>query len=129
MPGSRYSEPERSLVDVSGSGSYEGEAEYVVERVVDKRIATDGAVYYLLKWKGYDECENTWEPFLNMDCPDLVAEFERNFISTEKLSADRQKAIVFSGGPTSAKLKSTVATKKSPSKGRSMFPAFLPQVK
>ena len=124
---------DRSLVDLSGSGSFEegGEAEYVVEKVVDKRVTPDGTVYYLLKWKGYDDVENTWEPFLHMDCPDLVAEFERKFIAKEKLTADRQNVVMFSGGPSSVKPKSnsiTVELKKSPSKGRSMFPSFLPQV-
>nr|CAH0103195.1 unnamed protein product [Daphnia galeata] len=51
------------------------EEKYVVEKVVDKR-KRKGTVQYLLKWKGYDDRENTWEEEQNMNCPDLIAEFE-----------------------------------------------------
>ena len=42
------------------------EQEYEVEDILDKR--TNGRTEeYLVKWKGYDNSENTWEPIKNLD--------------------------------------------------------------
>ena len=56
----------------------EGQQEEVfsVEKIVSKRVV-GGKTQYLLKWKGYDSDENTWEPEENLDCQDLLEEFNK----------------------------------------------------
>lgn len=45
----------------AGADSGEAPEEYVVEKIIDCRIK-NGVKEYLLKWIGYDDKDNTWEP-------------------------------------------------------------------
>ena len=51
--------------------------------VVKFRATADGKTEYFLKWKGYDESHNSWEPEENLLCPSLIRTFEKRLEEEE----------------------------------------------
>eukprot|EP01046_Picozoa_sp_COSAG06_P091965 COSAG06_NODE_38220_length_426_cov_0.342508_1_plen_55_part_01 len=54
-----------------GSSDDEGDAEFVVERIVSSRPAARGRREFLVRWKDFGRADDTWEPEQNLrsDCP------------------------------------------------------------
>jgi chromobox protein 5 len=58
--------------------------EYYVEKVLDKRVI-DGELRYLIKWDGWSEENNTWEPLENLgNIKNLIDEYEKEQLLNPK---------------------------------------------
>ena len=76
IPGQAVSEP--PPVEIGN------ELEYEVEEVLDSRLFWN-KLQYLIKWKGYTEENNTWEPVTNLDnVKDAIKEFHQTHPSAPR---------------------------------------------
>jgi transposase InsO family protein len=60
---------------------------YEVERIVEKRLVPGRAdeYEYRVKWRGYDDDDNTWEPLAHLDhATEMVAEFEQKLLNRQR---------------------------------------------
>jgi len=90
--------------DGVATGEEEEEEDYTVEKVVDMRMRSNKKEY-LLKWKGYPDSENTWEPHENLDCPEMINTYEDKV----KKKKEERKSKAVDEGAGSAKKKKKVA--------------------
>ncbi|XP_067857877.1 chromodomain Y-like protein [Heptranchias perlo] len=58
---------------------------YEVERIVAKRKNKKGRTEYLVRWKGYDSDDDTWEPEHHLvNCEEYILEFNRQHSDKQK---------------------------------------------
>lgn len=63
-----------------------GDGVFEVQSLVDCRVAENGKMQYLVKWKGYPDSDNSWEDDKSLSCPALLAEFKQNRDRKERFS-------------------------------------------
>lgn len=79
---SEHSESSSDFVTTSAKKA-KSSTSYIVEKIVDKRTV------YWIKWLGYPNSENTWEPIENLkSCPEMVEAFEAGLEMTSEVPPD-----------------------------------------
>ncbi|KAK1401373.1 Chromo domain-containing protein [Heracleum sosnowskyi] len=64
---------------------------YEIEHIRKKRVK-QGEVQYLVKWRGWPESANTWEPYENLaSVPDVVDAFEQRMQSSRGKTSKKRK--------------------------------------
>jgi len=67
------------------------EETYEVESILKKRKGKNGKVEYKLKWKGFGLEDCTWEAAENLDCAELIENFEKTQPAEEEKSVSVKK--------------------------------------
>lgn len=76
MAEANVEKPTNSSSTIEDNEEEDEEEEYVVEKIVNHRFTKKGKLEYFLKWKGFTNADNTWEPAENLNCPELVEVYE-----------------------------------------------------
>ncbi|KAL9245192.1 hypothetical protein vseg_018870 [Gypsophila vaccaria] len=64
---------------------------FEVEAIRRKRICK-GEPLYLIKWRGWPESANTWEPVEHLQtCPDVIEAYEERLLSGQKKNSSKRK--------------------------------------
>lgn len=64
------------------------EETYEVDKILAEKQSPDKKMYYLIKWKGYNSKESTWEPIENLaGAPEVLERYRRRHPS------DRQEIV------------------------------------
>ena len=94
-------------------------SEFTVEAIVGKR-KRNNRVEYCVKWHGFDDTDNTWEPIDNLNCNELIAEFEQNKTTptTARQRAQRQRKTT----PATPTTTTTTSAKKGDGFARGLKP-------
>ena len=68
---------------------------YEVEKIVDHSPLENAANKYLyfIKWKGWHQCHNTWEPLENLNCDNKLHEYLSQLVAATKEENHDEKKI------------------------------------
>ncbi|VVC46055.1 Chromo shadow domain,Chromo/chromo shadow domain,Chromo domain,Chromo domain-like [Cinara cedri] len=75
--------PYRGTEFISSTTTHNPEEQFFVEKILKKNVIGN-YVYYFIKWKNYDDDENTWELGKNLHCMEIINEYEENLKSQEQ---------------------------------------------
>ncbi|XP_055125528.1 LOW QUALITY PROTEIN: testis-specific chromodomain protein Y 1-like [Symphalangus syndactylus] len=85
--------------------------EFEVETIVDKRQDKNGNTEYLVRWKGYDKQDDTWEPEQHLtNCEKCIHDFNRRQTEKQKKLTRTRTSRIFSNNARRRTSRSTKAS-------------------
>lgn len=84
----------RTMRQVDERAAGNEDRDYEVESILRSQLR-DGRQWYYIKWKGFDDSWNTWEPEDLMNCPDKVNEYNKRKLEEKpKVQQPSSKAAI-----------------------------------
>lgn len=80
----------KTLKTKASKKAVEVEADWEVEEITDVKYNDDGTKDFLIRWKGCDASQDTWEPESNVDCPALINKF-MNKVDDDEVVVPKKK--------------------------------------
>ena len=96
-----------------------------VERLLQRRVHDKHGEQYRLRWKGFDNTRNSWVKRTNLDCPDLLADFEERRLkrgTPDPGLTDAQAELWYYGSTTATTAKGGQRTSRGPDNEASWRP-------
>uniref|UniRef100_UPI003908B103 testis-specific chromodomain protein Y 1-like n=2 Tax=Pongo pygmaeus TaxID=9600 RepID=UPI003908B103 len=85
--------------------------EFEVESIVDKRRDKNGNTEYLIRWKGYDQQDDTWEPEQHLrNCEKCILDFNRRQTEKQKKLTWTRTSRIFTNNARRRTSRSTKAS-------------------
>ncbi|XP_054329432.1 testis-specific chromodomain protein Y 1-like [Pongo pygmaeus] len=85
--------------------------EFEVESIVDKRRDKNGNTEYLIRWKGYNQQDDTWEPEQHLrNCEKCILDFNRRQTEKQKKLTWTRTSRIFSNNARRRTSRSTKAS-------------------
>ena len=87
--------------------AYEAGEEWMVEAILERRAGSAGEIEYLVKWQGWTEEHNTWEPEANLaGCAELLSAFHASASAAASATADARAASAAAAQPSRKRVRS-----------------------
>jgi hypothetical protein len=75
---------EKPLCEGGGEAMDHYQLEFEIEKILTHRKGARGSVSYLVKWKGYEDAEVTWEPYASLQDTTALENYELQLAITAK---------------------------------------------
>ena len=87
--------------------AYEAGEEWMVEAILEQRAGSAGEIEFLVKWQGWTEEHNTWEPEANLaGCAELLSAFHASASAAASATADARAASAAAAQPSRKRVRS-----------------------
>ena len=74
-----HDNPDNQRITEVPDDTDDDEVQYEIEHLVNHKVI-NGKDFYLVRWKGYDQDEDTWEPVSNLEetAAEMIAKYHKD---------------------------------------------------